>query len=92
MARSLKSRTSPTATWGLLAGAAGASTWFVIGLPSIVLGAFGLTLGIGSARAASPRSRDWWLGIVAVALGAVPLVWFAFYYVAIAMDWGHYGD
>ena len=85
MARPLESKARPTATWGLLAGAAGASTWFIIGLPSIVLGAFGVTLGIASARTASRRSREWWLGIAAASLGAIPLVWFAFYYLAVAM-------
>ena len=78
-----------TALWGLAAGVGGASTWFIVGLlPAVLLGVIGIAVGITTARAAPRRSSDWWIGVAAVTLGAVPLGGLVFYYLAVFMGWG----
>ena len=80
-----------TARWGLAAGLGGAVGWVFIGLPAVLLGSVGIVLGFKAARATRRGASEWWIGVVAAMLGAVPLAALALYFLAALMGWGDFG-
>jgi hypothetical protein len=80
-----------TARWGLAAGLGGAVGWVFIGVPAVLLGLVGIVLGFQAARPTRRGTTEWWIGVVAAMLGAIPLAALALYFSAALMGWGDFG-